>query len=170
MTELSTEAAVAGQAAASAVEEVQARAAVAERAELAEIEASGAHGAAIEAQETAQLAALEAEHAHQAASQASDDAREVASETLTAVAERTVPREDFEALRAEVAPLLEYHARAEAERLAAEQSQDENQVQEVGVEDGIGSGGNGGTGNSGPDRGDSPPVTSRRGRLRRGRR
>jgi hypothetical protein len=145
-----------------------------EAASIAAVGAVVASGEAQEARETANEAVDEAAQAQALAAAAlvsAEETREAAGEAIASVASRTVSREEFEAWRAEMEPVREYFANAEAERVAREQAQTE--VQEVSVEDGIGTGsetstiGNG-TGDNGPDRGTS---SERRSGLRhRGRR
>jgi hypothetical protein len=170
MTELSSEAIVAGQAASSAVEELHEREAVEQAAITAELSAGVAEVAAANAEETARQAAETASIAVETAAQAAAESREVASETIETVAERTVSRDEYETFRSEMAPLLEFYANAEAARIAELEKQE--QIQEIGVADGIGTGpaGNTGPGNTGPDGNTNTVTVSRRKGFKRGRR
>ena len=164
-------------AAAEAVEEVQEREAWEDAREETVV-------AAAEASLVAEAVSAEAEQSAQEAAQIAVTAIEVAAETAQQVEEVRVeiaeatddrgPCPDCETLRAQMAPLLELQARAEADQLAAEHSPDETQVQEVDVEDGIKSGGNSGDSGNGTGDADSGSdgggtARHRRHGLRRGR-
>lgn len=177
MSELSPEATVAGEAAASAVEELHSREAVAE--------------AALEAAETAVVAESIAEDARDASTLALAAVAEVAEsqvqEERVADAEASAEQalssgdralQEIEAFRTQMEPIAEYFARLEAERVAAESTSPETVGVEKGLENGTGAAGSDGTSNggnsgtrssdTGPDRQPSSTASSRP-RLRRGR-
>jgi hypothetical protein len=164
---LSDEAAVAAEAAATAVETLHEREAVDAAAQNAELTATMAEDTAAAAEQRAAEAETVAQIAEQTAQQAAAEAQQVREEAGEAVAS-ALTREEFEAFRSEMSPIRDYFARLEAERIAAE---NEPQVEEVSVEDGIGAASRGnasgpaagnGTGNSGPD-GTERTVTVRHG-------
>jgi hypothetical protein len=171
MSELSPEAHVAAEAAASAVEELHEREAIADAAVEADIRAADAENRAANAEETATVAVLVAEESAQISTEIALEAATVAEEaheqaaTSADYGQRAI--QEIEALRAEVAPIIQRHQDEEAARIAAMETA--SRVEEVDVTDGNATGNSTGTGDesprvsvSGPDR----PT----GRLRRGRR
>lgn len=171
MSELSPEAHVAAEAAASAVEELHEREAIADAAVEAEFTAADAEiraaNAEAAAEEAIAVAGITAEVTAEIASEASERAEVAHEEASAAVDYGQQALQEVQALRAQVEPVIQRHQNEEAERIASLETA--GQVEEVDVTHGNGTGTDNGTG------GDNARVSVYRpdrpaGKLRRGKR